>query len=93
LLNSCFIDKLTFLQIFYHSLLAFDALIHVQILLNFILWSCTLEHILTHPIFLQYFVIIKTLEELYKTNFVPTNFMVTKTKSRNFYRTKNTFNP
>jgi len=49
---------------------SFDAFIHVQTLLNFNIWSCILEHILTYLIVLQYFVIIKTLEELYKSNFV-----------------------
>jgi len=37
-----------------------------------ILGPVTLEHILAYPIVLQYFVIIKNLEELYKINFVPT---------------------
>jgi hypothetical protein len=37
---------------------------------------CTLEPILVCPIVLQYFVIIKTLEELYKTLLVPTIYGV-----------------
>jgi len=40
--------------------------IHAQTLLKLNLWSCTLEHILAYLIVLKYFVIIKTLEELYK---------------------------
>jgi len=63
----------TFLQIFYHSLFSFscasDILIHVHNIFNFNLCSCTLEHILANPIVFQYFVIIKTLEELYKPIF------------------------
>jgi len=57
---------LTFLQIFWLISCACDTLIHVQTLFNFNLWFCTLEHILANPIVLQYFVIIKTLEKLYK---------------------------
>jgi hypothetical protein len=49
------------------------ALIYVQTLINFNLWSYTLKHILAYLIVLQYFVIFKTLKTLYKTNFVPTN--------------------
>ena len=61
---------LTFLPIFYRGLLslfcASDALIHVNYLVEYIIWSCTLEQILVYPIVLQYFVIFKTFEELYK---------------------------
>jgi len=39
-------------------------------LINFNLWSRTLEHILVYPIVIQCLVIIKTLETLYKTHFV-----------------------
>jgi len=61
---------------------SFDAFIHVQTLLNFNIWSCILEHILTYLIVLQYFVIIKTLEELYKSNFVLTICPFFKKKRR-----------
>jgi len=53
------------------SLALLISLMHFQTLLNFNIWSCILEHILTYPIVFQYFVIIKTLQELYKDNFVP----------------------
>jgi hypothetical protein len=52
------------------SLALLISLMHVQTLLNFNIWSCILEHILVYPTVFQY-VIIKTLEELYKDNFVP----------------------
>jgi hypothetical protein len=53
------------------SLALLISLIHVHTLLSFNIWSCILEHILAYPIVFQYFVIIKTLEKLYKDNFVP----------------------
>jgi len=74
---------LTFHHIFYHSLLSFscvsDALILAQYFDRYICWSCTLEQILVYPIVLQYFVMIKTLEELYKTFLVPTTFTIVLT--------------
>jgi len=67
---------LIFFEIFYHSLLSFfgayDALIHVQYNDGCIIWYCTLKQISVYLIVLQYFVIIKTLEELHKTLLVPT---------------------
>jgi len=36
---------------------------------NLIIWSCTLKHTLTYSNVLSYFVIIKTLETLFKTHF------------------------
>jgi len=66
---------LTFLRILYQSFNFFcvsDALIYVQTLINFNLRSYTLKHILVYPLVLQYFVIIKTLEALYKSIFFST---------------------
>ena len=55
---------------FYHCLLSFscasDALIYIQYFDGYIIWSCTLEQKLVYSIIIQYFVIIKTLEQLYK---------------------------
>jgi len=40
--------------------------------MNLHLRSCTLEYILTYQIVLWYFIIIKIIEVLYKSNFIPT---------------------
>lgn len=68
---------LTFLQIFYQSLLSFscayDAFNTCSILYGYILWLCTLEQILVCLIQLFFNPLsIKILEKLYKAFLVPT---------------------